>query len=148
MNSTYGIRRQLDTLKSKEFHKEKAMKDLKITEQTFLDSVGEKTSAALNFKRREKTFKDLVTVEVDLEKEIEKAAPKRTTYETVRSKSEDEIPEDIMSFWTPDLVTETAKLDYDEDVDSALFEPDVCEGSSEFLTEFYLCKEINSQLRW
>ncbi len=149
LNSTYGISKKLEQLRGSHFQKERALKELNIPESTWVNSVSGITSSALNFKRTQTNFKDLIDVGVDTEKELEKAAPRRSAYEKTKSHADGEADgdEDIMSFWTGDLVTETAKLDYDKDMDNSLFEPNVCEDTFEYLTDFYRYKEIASQLR-
>eukprot|EP00794_Sanderia_malayensis_P011192 gene11192-12366_t len=146
LNSTYGLSKKLEELRLHKFQKERALIDLNISESTLLNSVHSKTSSALNFKRKQINFEDLTKVDVDSAREIEKAAPKRAAYNKEKSndqqKDNETNHEDIMSFWMEDLVTETAKFDYDEEFDDSIFEPDVCYDNFEYLTDFYTLKEI------
>ena len=113
-----------------------------------LQFVKEKATIALNFKRNQQHFTDLIPVDVDIEKDLQKAVPKRIAYEVSKSSKTDVLgDEDIMEFWTDDLITDNPNLDYDKDIDQEFLEPEISTNDTSYLTDLYFCKEIASQFR-
>ena len=148
LNSTYGVKRQLEKLRIDQQRKEKDLKQIIPQEDTQLNPINEKATAALNYRRKDEKYQDLLPVDVDFESELKKAASKRTTYEapTVTFIDNPDL-NNIMAFWTPDLITDNPKLDYDKGVDPAILEPDIAVDNLDYLTDLYFCKEISSQFR-
>lgn len=148
LNSTYGVKKQLEKLRIDQQRKEKDLKQIISQEDAQLNPINEKATAALNYKRKDEKYENLLPVDVDFERELEKAASKRTAYEApTATQVDNQDLNDIMTFWTPDLVTDNPKLDYDKDIDPAILEPDIPVDISDYLTDLYFCKEVSSQFR-
>ena len=150
MNSTLMVTKKLEQLRESKFDEVEALRQL--TEEVKMHSVNQKASAALNFKKSETKYKGLVSLEIDKDREIRTLSQKKVnilkhTSKTVKSQKSDNATLDVMAFWTPDLVTETPKLDYDKDIDRTLWEPDLSMDSSEFLLDMYNLREISSQYK-
>lgn len=114
-----------------------------------LQSINDKSAAALNFKRDERHFEDLISIAVDKDKELTKMSVKRSIYEQGKfcKKNDMSCSEDIMTFWTDDLLADSPKLDYDKSVSESLLEPDTSLNSLDYLADLYYCKEVASQFR-
>ena len=147
LNSTYVVKKQLEKLRIDQQRQEKDLKQIILQEDTQLNPINEKATAALNYKRKDEKYQDLLPVDVDFERELEKAASKRTTYEAPTATHDNPDLNDIMAFWTPDLITDNPKLDFDKDIDPAILEPDVAVDTLDYLTDLYFCKDISSQFR-
>ena len=111
--------------------------------------VNDRSATALNFKRDEKHFRDLVSVEIDQDRELTKMAPKKVVYEKGKFHQKDEelCDEEIMTFWTDDLLTDNPKLDYNNEIDETSLEPDTSITSLDYLADLYYFEEIVSQFR-
>ena len=113
-----------------------------------LQSINDRATVALNFKRNERHFEDLIPLAFDKDKELAKVAAKRSTFEKVKLSDKNDLSaEDIMTFWTDDLLTDYPKLDYDRNINESILEPDTSINSVEYLTDLYFCKEVASQFR-
>ena len=113
-----------------------------------LQSINDRATVALNFKRNERHFEDLIPLAVDKDKELAKVSAKRSTFEKVKFNDGNDLSaKDIMTFWTDNLLTDNPKLDYDRNINDSLLEPDTSINSVEYLTDLYFCKEIASQFR-
>lgn len=119
-----------------------------LPEATNMQIINDKATTVLNFKRNEKHFKDLVSIDIDKDRELTKMAPKRTAYDKgIVSHNAEQGEEDVMVFWTDDLITDNPKLDYDRDIEETSLQPDTLINSLEYLADLYYCKEITSQFR-
>ena len=144
LNSTYGVTKRMEKLK---LERNALEKQYEITPgPDILQSINDRAAAALNFKRDERYFEDLISIDVDKEKELSRLAVKRNTYEKAKGyDNSDSSEEDIMTFWTEDLLTDSPKLDYDKTISESILEPDTSINSLDFLADMYYCKEVASK---
>jgi len=146
LNSTYGVTKQMEKLKLDREATER--KHNSIPALDVLQSINDRATVALNFKRNERHFEDLIPLAFDKDKELAKVAAKRSTFEKVKLSDKNDLSaEDIMTFWTDDLLTDYPKLDYDRNIHESILEPDTSINSVEYLTDLYFCKEVASQFR-